>query len=257
MSAGWLDVDDGAGHRRYALTEGLTRIGGAGAELSIAEAGSDQVHVWNDPPRAIFVGGGTPPRLNGTPLTEQPLAPGDRLEWHGKSYVYGGQPAAALEASLEELAPEPAPAYAPPPAGRVLSPEEEQLFDRMIAGMLVELNLADKAAAKRWQSSVIDGVFQPDDCAKEILARSGVAASDNRLDQRSSRLLRDMLMAPLLRGTKGATRKMRKAAKGGVAYVIMNVVVMCIYILMVFIGLVVWRLQGGDVNGVLDFVLRR
>ncbi|MEX1023539.1 MAG: hypothetical protein WD226_00555 [Planctomycetota bacterium] len=256
--SGWLDVEDDAGVRRHPLTEGLTRLGGAGAQLTVPDVGGDQVHVWNDPPRAIFVGTGRPPRLNGAPLAEAALRPGDRLEWNGARFVYGGKPASEHEAELEELAgDEPSAAYVAAPVGRVLSLREERIWDRLVAGMFVELGLADRAAAKRWQGEVIAGGFDADACAREILARSGQAADDPRIEERSTRLLRDLLMAPLLKGAKGASRRARQAAQGGVAYIIANVIAFGVFALITLLGLLLLRIQEYDLNAFLDRLLGR
>lgn len=257
MSGGWLDVQDSDGKRRHALTDGLTRIGGAGAELPLADVGNDQVHVWNDPPRAIFVGTGARPTLNGEPLHEQALKPGDDLAWKGAHFVYGGTPAREHEASLVELAEAHAPTPAPVAGATTLSSREERIWNRFVAGMLVELGIADRAAAKRWQGEVVGGRFDADQCAREILARSGVPSDDERLEQRSARLLRDFLMAPLMKGMRGASRRAKRAAQGGVAYVLAQVVALGIYSLLVLASLLLLRIRDYDLNGLLDTILRR
>ena len=70
----------------------MTRIGGGAAEIRVDGTGTDQLHVWDDPPRAVFVGAGPEPRCDGTSFEERPLRPGDRVEWAGIRLEFGGDP---------------------------------------------------------------------------------------------------------------------------------------------------------------------
>src|SRR5688572_23440708 len=51
-----LEVDEGGAVRRETLASGLTRVGGQGCEITLARAGADQLHVWDAPPKLVFVG---------------------------------------------------------------------------------------------------------------------------------------------------------------------------------------------------------
>ena len=61
MAGRWLDISDALGTRREVLRDGLTRIGGGDAEIPLAGSGTDQLHVWDDPPRMLFIGAGSRP----------------------------------------------------------------------------------------------------------------------------------------------------------------------------------------------------
>ncbi|MEM7305738.1 MAG: hypothetical protein AAF682_03665 [Planctomycetota bacterium] len=258
MAGGWLDITDGGGERREALQPGLTRVGAQG-DIAHPSAGDDEIHVWDQPPRAIYVGGGDPPTVDGKPLDEAPLAPGTRLQWRGMTLVYGGDAAAADQAALEEI-----PLAAPPPAAapaavapRGLPEGEDRVWKRLKAGMMVELGLADRVAAKRWQDAVVGGSFNPDDCASEILARSAAKADDPRVLERSGRLLRDLLMAPLLSGTRGASRRARTAAKGTVAMILSQGIAFLVYTVIVLIAFLLLRVRGVSLDGFFDRLLMR
>jgi hypothetical protein len=256
MAGGWLDVTDAQGTRREVLREGLTRVGGPGADVALAGAGADELHVWDRPPRVVFVGSGARPTVGGAEVSEAPLSPGTRIDWSGASLVYGGEAAAADHASLEEVH-VPLTSHHAVHAASVGGLDEGQarIWRRLQAGMLVEMGRADKAAERRWQNEVMSGAFDPDACADEILARSGGLTADDAVNERAARLLRDFLMAPLVRGVKGASRRARQAAKGGVAYVVSQVVAISIYSLILAMIVLVLRIKGHTIDGFLDGIL--
>jgi hypothetical protein len=175
--------------------------------------------------------------------------------------TYGGQAAPEDQAALEEVA---VAAPAPIQAGNAgagasagLAPAEERVWRRLKAGMLVELGMADRVTAKRWQDAVVSNAFDPDRCAEDILARSGVLPGDPRLLERSSRLVRDLLMAPLLAGTRGATRRARQATKGIVAMIVAQSITFVIYSTIVLVALLLLRVRNVSVDGFLDRILGR
>ena len=88
---------------------------------------------------------------------------------------------------------------------------QARAWRRLMAGMLVEQGLGDKDVSKRWQAMVKSGDFDPDRFAEELLAASNLERADveSKLLTRSTRLERDLLMTPLLRGVSGASRKVR------------------------------------------------
>jgi len=246
--AAWLQVDRGDGPRKVALDGGLTLVGGEEGELRVPGSGGDRMHVWDRPPKVLFVGDGERPQVNGAPLEEAALANGDTIHWRGVRFVFG-LPEAVLE-ELPPVAPTPArPAAVPAAAGL----GTDVVSRRLRAGMLVELGLADRAVAKRWQDAVVRGEFEPDACAREILAAGDLAPDDPQLVQRSGRLLRDLLMAPRQRGVRGAGLRARRAARTGLAYLISQLVVIAIFSLIVLAALFAVRVRWGwSVDAFLD-----
>ncbi len=141
----------------------------------------------------------------------------------------------------------------PPPEGNA----ERAAWRRVRAGILVELGLADRVAAKSWQRAVVERRFRPDACADEILARSAVAGDDARVLQRTGVLLRDLLMAPLGRGARGAGRRARQAVRGGLAFVLAQGLALLVFCLIVAALAVVLRLKGHSLDGWVDRLLGR
>ncbi|NOT30498.1 MAG: hypothetical protein HOP15_08635, partial [Planctomycetes bacterium] len=93
MNSGWLDIEGPSGSRRAPLNEGLTRVGGAGADIRLggpeAGPGGDELHVWDRPPRMLFLGGGARPTCAGQPFDERGLRSGERVQWCGHALTYG------------------------------------------------------------------------------------------------------------------------------------------------------------------------
>lgn len=259
MAGEWLEIEEEGTTRRVPLAPGLTRIGGGGAEVTLEGVGADQLHVWDDPPRAIFVGRGAPPSWNGRILDESPLRSGDRIVWGTRSITFRAAPAAEPPL-LEEipLGPGLAPAPGRPAVpGRDPAAPEERFLRRLQAGLFLELGIADRAAAKRWQEAVVDGRFDADACAHEILTRSLARTDDPRLLERSGRLLRDFLMAPLVQGVRGTGRRARQAARGGLAFLVAQAVALLVYSVIVLAALVLLRLRDFSLDEVLDRILLR
>jgi hypothetical protein len=128
---------------------------------------------------------------------------------------------------------------------------------RIKAGMLVELDLADRQLARRWQTAVRQGEFDADACTRDLLGspgdHSGVGDEDPRLMERSGRLLRDLLMAPVLRGARGASRRAREAARGGLAFIVAQFLVLSIYSVLVLVALLLVRVRwNASIDGFLD-----
>jgi hypothetical protein len=261
VSGGWLEIRAAGGVRREALRPGVTRIGGKGADVHLPGADAGELQVWDDPPRFVHVGSGEPPRRDGRALEEAPLRPGDRIHWAGAVLVYApGTPAKADAAPLEEieLAPLVTPLVEVPPAAAPgLGDAEHRLLAHARAGLALDLGLAERKAAARWRERVVAGAFDPDLCAREILAASGVEAGDPRLVERSGRLLRDFLMAPVLAGARGASRRMRRAARGGMAFVVAQGLALAVFALLVLAALLLLRIRGVSLDGLLDRILRR
>lgn len=127
---------------------------------------------------------------------------------------------------------------------------------RVKAGLLVELGLADKGAARRAQDAVRSGSFDVDAAASELLATAAVDDGDPRLSERSARLARDLVMTPLQRGARGVARRTRQATRSGVAWLVTQVVVVGVVATMVFVALLVARYRWGlSVDEALDRTL--
>ena len=76
MGRVWLNIqgaDASAAGTRFELKPGLSVIGGARGDVPVPSSGGDCLHVWSDPPKLIFVGGGAPPKVNGQPAPEVSL----------------------------------------------------------------------------------------------------------------------------------------------------------------------------------------
>jgi hypothetical protein len=242
-----LDIDVGQGPQRTVLVRGLTLVGGDEGDVPVPGTGSDRLHVWDQPPKVMFVGSGTPPQINGRTLEEAVLKSGDAIEWAGVRLVFGTEVAALVEVPLET-----------PKKGRAalaagLPSDERVIWQRLHAGLLVELGMADKQAERRWQDAVVRGEFEPDACARDLLGASASGCDDPRLRERSSRLMRDLVMAPAQRGLKGAGRKARRATRHGLAWLVSQLVVAAIFFLMAILALFVIRAKWGwSVDKALD-----
>ena len=141
-------------------------------------------------------------------------------------------------------------------AARVLGDAEARAWRRVQAGMLVELNLADRKEMRRWQEAVLRGEFDPDACARDLIGAEPNPAAEARLLERSARLERDFLMAPLQSGVRGAGRKARGAARGVVAFFVSQILAIVVYTLIIVVILLLLRMQKGtSVDGMLDRTL--
>ncbi len=264
MAGSWIDIIDSGGTRRQVLLEGLTRLGGGAApqdvDVSLPVERGEQLHIWNRPPRAVFLGSGSPPQKGGAPFEEIALRPGDVIQWCGITLGYGVDAPAGHQASLEELpsdSPEPSPTAAPVLNVPGKTPEQERVWRRLLAGMMVELDMTDKAVIKRWQERVIDGEFKVEECAEELYSAGRGRMDDLRLLERSGRLLRDFLMAPLARGARGAGRKARMATKRGLAFVVAQFVVVAIYTLILLLIMAFLHQRGTSFDALFERVFSR
>ncbi|MDG1501095.1 MAG: hypothetical protein P8N31_12835 [Planctomycetota bacterium] len=130
---------------------------------------------------------------------------------------------------------------------------------RLRAGMLVELGNADKKLAKTWQARVKSGDFDADLCTDQILATGPLkpAREEEAVLTRTTRLERDLLMTPLLKGVSGKSRKVRGAAKSGAAALIMQFIVVGIFCILTFLFLLVAAMKGVEFDpffqAIIDF----
>ncbi len=238
MNRPWLDVSVGSETRRAVLDAGLTVVGGPEGGIPLPEAGGDRLHVWDSPPKMVFVGAAESPRVNGASCNEADLKAGDVIEWAGARLEFGES---GTRAVLEEI---PVEAEALPAAGEGWAGADPTAWTYLKAGMLVEMGAADRGATRRWQQAVSRGEFDPAACSREILALSSkAAAAEPRILERSGRLLRDLLMSPLTRGAHGTGRRVREATKGGAAFLIAQAVALGIYTLILVTLIVLARLK--------------
>ena len=129
---------------------------------------------------------------------------------------------------------------------------EGRMWKRLKAGLCVELGLADPAAARRWQDAVQGDAFDPDRSADEILARSGVSPGEPLLLERTGTLQRDLLMAPL---AAAAERRARRAQSELLGRLAGQALALAVYTAIVLGALLLLRLRGTSVDGLLDAVL--
>jgi len=228
MADQWLELKDGQETRRIPLSGALTKIGGASPDVSMLGLPAGELHIWSDPPKVVMVAGQTSPSVNGAPCREALLADGDRIDWGEVSLQFRRAEAAAVLQEIVVDAPAQAPA-APAFDGGGAS------WDRVRAGMMVELGLADKAAVRTWQESVMRGEFSPDACARDLTRGVQVDPEDPRFMERSGRLLRDFLMASTMSGAGGAKRKARQAGKKGAAILVSQLFVLVVYTLIILV----------------------
>ncbi len=238
----------GGQRRRYALAEGLNRIGGPGCDVVLPDVAGDELHLWSDPPKILTTGGATTPLLNGRAFEESELASGDTVQWGTAVLVYGREASALVEELVEE---------APPAATTATGTTQGAVPERLRAGLLADLKLCKGGVVRRWQDAVLRGEFDPDACARDLLASSDVPPDDPRLLERAARLQRDLVMAPLQRGLAGAGRRARGAARQGTAYLLANLIAISVYTLVLVAILVLVRLNYGfSVDGMIDGILQ-
>lgn len=248
VSHAWIEIvtADGVRHR-HVLSGGLTVVGGKRADVDVANTDGDQLHVWDKPPKMVFLGAGPPPRVNGASCEERELRPGDLIEWRGVRIEFGGLPYAAIEEIplAPPSPPKPSTLAAATSAERTPAPEDADApaWRRIKAGLIVELGLADSSTARRWQEAIQRSEFEADSCARDLLAASSIAAGDARVAERCTRLQRDLIMAPVQLGLRGSSRKLKSTANNWLAMAIAQFVVFGICCLLVLVTLFVLRVR--------------
>lgn len=235
MDERWIEVESAGKRRRVDLGAGLTRVGGSTADVVLFDSVAGELHLWDDPPKLVNIGADATIRVNGEAFEEHELEDGDRVEWGEARFVYRRiKPTPVLE---EIPLAENEPSKKTPSKG---GSRESRVARRVRAGLLAELGLADKKVLSRWQQAVMHQQFDPDACARDLLAASDLDADDPRVLERSGRLARDLIMAPLQRGVKSASRKARGAAKSGAAFLMAQAIIgavclVLLLLLMVFV----------------------
>lgn len=246
MTGPWLSLRTAGEERRILLDRSVIRLGGPGADVPLDGIASGQLHVWTAPPKAVRVGGGPELFVGGARVEEALLEPGVVAVWGPCELTIGG-----VTAVLEELASEPprgAPAAAASAGGvspSGLGPNAQRVFERLQAGLLVELGLAHRDDTKRWQTSVVQGEWDADACARDVLGRAQATPEDPRLVERAGRLQRDLVMASFQRGLRKAGRSARGAARQGSAFVLANILAMTCYSLILVAIAFLLRVKWG------------
>jgi len=218
--------------RQVDLERSVVRLGAGGAEVPVEGVAQGQLHIWSAPPKVIRVGG---PELfvDGQRVDEAPLELGSVAIWGPAQVVLEstGEPKVKAKPVLQELPAEPErrPAAARVDASGTRGVAAERASDRLLAGLLVEQGLADKDVARRWQASVVQGDWDADACAREVLERSAGATADPRILERAGRLQRDLVMSAFQQGMRKAVRSARGAARHGSAVLIANFVALLCY----------------------------
>lgn len=128
---------------------------------------------------------------------------------------------------------------------------------QLLAGVLAERKLAPKDAVKRWQSAVLAGEFDAQRAAADLLDDAQLEAWPTPAAQRSSGLLRDLLMSSKFSGGAGAARKAREAGRGFFAYVLTQIGITLVFALLFVAGLLLARAQGHAIDPLLDQLLGR
>jgi hypothetical protein len=132
---------------------------------------------------------------------------------------------------------------------------EPRAWRRVKAGLLVEAGLADRKAAARWQEAVLAGRFDADRAAEELLAAPRAEATESQLERRAAELARDLVMAPRMRGLSGAARKAREAGRRGIAWIVVQILVVLVFAGLFAASLLTARYVGHDLHAPLDRVL--
>lgn len=156
----------------------------------------------------------------------------------------------SVEAELTPLEPAGSAAAGAPAASR-----EARGWTRVKAGLLVEQGKVDKRVANRLQDLVVAGTFDADAAAGELIAAATCDDPDTAIERRCADLQRDLMMAPRMRGARGAARKARETGRRGLAYLIVQLLVVLVFALMFGVGLVTARYAGYDLHEPIDALL--
>lgn len=262
MSALSLEITTTAGTSTQDLKPGLTRVGAPGApgiDIAVEGAGGE-LHIWDSPPKVVRVQGDDALIVDGDMHEEALIHGGSTFAWSGAKFrVHAAAPVLEeiVEPKRKKTAARP---QADTPAGRSsipgapTSPEAVRAWQRLSAGLLVEVGLADKAATKRWQAAVVQKEWDADACARDVLgATDPSATSDGRFVERAGRLERDLLMSSFQRGIKGASRRMRGAAKNTTAMIFANLMALGVYSAIILALLILARVKyEWSLDGIID-----
>ena len=142
---------------------------------------------------------------------------------------------------------------ADPTAGENPRPEGLQRSARRVtAGILVEGGQADRKIARSFQDQIQEGRFNPDDAADRLLPETLSGKQQELLDSRSKSLMRDLVMAPKLKGLAGAGRSVRQKGRNLFAYIFTQLLVLVLFALFFLAAFAILRVEGTDVQGYVD-----
>jgi hypothetical protein len=221
VSDAWLEIEVGGIRSRADLRKGLTRLGGPGCDVVIPGAPEGELHVWSDPPKIMRIAGRAELEVEGRCAEECPLESGVRIRWAAITMVYKVDQPVLQEIAFSTPGPAPATVVARRP-----SDPEDRAWQRVRAGLAIDLGLVEKRVVGRWQDVVLRQEFDADACAREILAST-----------------EKFLMTSLHRGVKGATRKMRSQAVSGSAFLMANAIGILIYTGIVLVVMLLARFK--------------
>jgi len=222
-------------------------IGAPGSDRELAGVGAGRLEVHGPPWRVERTPGSAELEQDGRRLGALALAQGTRFGWAGWQFEFradGDAVGAGERSSASGASPAP-----------VLSPAEPRAWRWLKAGVAIEQGLCDRSAAKTVQESVRAGTFDPDGAADRVLDSAPLEDFDPRLEQRSARLLRDLAMAPTLRGTGKVARAGRGCFRGFAAFALVQLVGLVVFVVLVlalFLGL---RWQGRSLDAHADRIL--
>lgn len=128
----------------------------------------------------------------------------------------------------------------------------ERVARRLVAGILAEGGKSDRGAARAIQEQIQTGAFSADEAADRLLPRDLEPRQTEWLEARSKSLMRDLVMAPKLRGLSGAGRSVRKAGRNLFAYVLTQLFVLTLFALLFAAVFGVLRYEGVDVQAFVD-----
>jgi hypothetical protein len=152
--------------------------------------------------------------------------------------------AEADSAELHELDP-----HAESGGAHIAAPPERAASERILAGLWIERGAVQKPVLDRWRKCVLEGTFDAEACAREVLVARDPSADPAGLAERAGRLLRDFLMADVLRDSG---RRARVAAKRGLAFFLVQGLVLALFVLLGFLYLVILRVKGVSVDQGVD-----
>ena len=133
--------------------------------------------------------------------------------------------------------------------------EEIAAWRRVQAGLLAEQGLLDPAWAATWQERVREREFDADELARAVQAEGVPPEAKAATIERTRTLARDLVMAPLTRGVRGAGRGARRKAKGALALLVSQIYLLIVWGGLLFAAVLLLRLRGWEFDPFLDRVL--
>jgi len=141
---------------------------------------------------------------------------------------------------------------------RCLDDDEWRVWTRLVAGLWVDVGLADKKVVRAAQNAVLAKEFNADQFAQDVLSTAPERIHP-RIVERAGQLGRDLLMMPLQTGVRGAMRKTRQAGRRGMALFISQLLAIGVYTLLLVAVVFLVRVRydfsvDGWVDGILEAI---